>query len=51
MSTLKNNTKNCFNELEQFYRQKKDESLALEKLVRQLKKEHQKTIINLKPKK
>lgn len=50
MNTLKNNSENNFNELEEFFRQKKEEALALKKLLKQLKKEHQKTIINLKTK-
>lgn len=51
MDTIKNDSTNSLNELEQFYKQKKDEALALRKLLDQLEKEHQKTIINLKTKK
>ena len=51
MDTLKNDSTKNLNELEQFYKQKKDEALALRKLLDQLEKEHQKTIINLKTRK
>lgn len=51
MDTLEDNFKKSFNELEQFHKQKKEEKLALIKLLEQLEKEHQKSITNLKTKK
>ncbi len=51
MASIKKNQPTNFNDLEQFYEQKKSEEVALKKLLEQLEKEHQKTITNLKTQK
>jgi hypothetical protein len=51
MEAIKKEQSNDFNELEQFYEQKKSEENALRKLLEELEKEHQKIITNLKTKK